>query len=133
VEESVAQEPSGMFQSIKEHMNLDTVVDQIRQSKDILIEVGIYASIGFFTGYLIKRYSSLLVMMVVCVGFLLILSKLDIVAVVVNWDYICQQLGIQSSLLNTESISVIAWEWARTNALLVSSMVIGFLVGLRVG
>jgi uncharacterized membrane protein (Fun14 family) len=133
MEETVIQESPGMLSSIKEHMHVDTVVDQIRQSKDILIEIAIYASIGFFAGYLVKRYSSLLVIIACCIVGLVVLSKFELVSVAVNWNYICQQLGIQPALLNTESISVIAWDWARTNAMLVSSMVIAFLVGLRVG
>jgi uncharacterized membrane protein (Fun14 family) len=126
-------ETGGMLQSVKERVNVDAVVEHIRQSKDIIIEVGIYAAIGFFTGYLMKRYSSLLAMLVLFIGGLIILSKLEIIAVVINWDYIYQQLGMQPYLLTSDSMVTLGWEWARTNALLVSSAVIGFLFGLRVG
>lgn len=121
------------LQSVKEKLNVDAVVNQIKDSKDTIIEVGLYAIIGFFAGYLIKRYSSFLAMMVLFIGGLIVLAKLDIIAITINWTYIYQQLGMQPYLLSTDTLVTFSWEWARNNSLLVASAVIGFLFGLRMG
>ncbi|HEV2916347.1 MAG TPA: hypothetical protein VGW78_01225 [Candidatus Babeliales bacterium] len=124
---------TGALQSVKEKLNVDTIVNQIKDSKDTIIEIGLYAIIGFFAGYLIKRYSSFLAMMMLFVGGLIVLVKFEIIAIVINWEYIYQQLGMQPYLLNTDTLMPLAWEWARANSLLVASAVIGFLFGLRMG
>lgn len=121
------------LQSVKDSFNVDSVVDNIKQSKDIILEVGLYALIGFFAGYLIKRYSSLLAIMILFVGGLVVLCKLDIIAVIINWEYIYQQLGMQPYFLTTDTVTAMAWEWMRANTLLVGSAVVGFLFGLRMG
>ena len=121
------------LQTVKEKLNVDAVVDQIKQSKDTIIEVGLYAIIGFFAGYLIKRYSYFLAMLALFIGGLIILTKLQIIAVVINWEYIYQQLGMQPYLLSTDTLMTLAWDWAQKNSILVASAVIGFLFGLRMG
>jgi uncharacterized membrane protein (Fun14 family) len=123
----------GVLQSVKDRVNVDAVVEHISQSKDVLIEMAIYTLIGFFAGYLVKRYSSLLATMILLIGILIILGKIGIITVVVNWEYIYQQLGIQPVLLTSDNMASLGWEWMRANTLSVAGAVIGFFAGLRIG
>jgi hypothetical protein len=133
MEDTEVPSSGGVIQSVKECVNFDAAIDHIRESKDVIIEVALYTGIGFLAGYLTKRYSSLLAMLVFFVGILTVLSKFEIVAVSINWNYVYQQLGIQSPLLTSDSLVALGLEWVRINPLLISGTVIGFLVGLRIG
>ena len=130
---SEIQEQEGVLQTAKEHMNFKDIANKLYESKDMIIEVGLYALIGFFTGYLIKRYSNVIALLILFIAALVALNQIELVSVTINWASIYEFFGVQPSIIATDNVFGFIWEWMQANIIIVVSAVIGFLIGLRIG
>lgn len=121
------------LQAVKGRMDIKDLVNRVYESKDLLIEIGLWACIGFFAGYLLKRYSGIIALLILFIAALVALHQIELINVTINWQSIYEFFGVQASLANTDNLTGFAWDWMRANTIIVTSGVVGFLVGLRVG
>lgn len=128
-----AQQSAGLADSLKNNFSVDGIINQIVQSKELLLEVGLYGLLGFALGYLLKRYSGFIVTLALVMVFLVVLNQFQLVTIVINWNKFYEYVGIQPALVSTDSLVAVGTEWARTNVVIVASGAIGFLIGLRAG
>ena len=125
---------SGMFGTLKEQLNVQSLMDKVRHSKDRFFEVGLYAGIGFVSGFLLKKYSTYVGVCVLMLIGLGVLHHLGVVNIMVNWDKMNELFGIQAAqTVTADSIIATVWEWIRLNMLISISYVVGLFIGLKVG
>lgn len=127
------QEQVNVLQTANERISLKGIYNQLYESKDIILEAGLYGCIGFFTGYLLKRYSAVIALLILFIAGLFVLNQLELISITVNTNTIYEFFDIQPALVATDNVAGFIWEWIRANALIVTSAVIGFLIGLRIG
>lgn len=105
-------------------------LDNIQFSTNKLIEIGMYLGFGFLIGYVLKRYSSFVLVVVLTILAIFLLHQFQIINLSVNIDKLQEFLGMQQSPdLNLCSY----WTWAKENIILLMSFFIGFLIGIRLG
>src|SRR5436189_1417985 len=115
------EEQGNVLQTVKERISIRTLINQVFESKDLIIEAGLYGCIGFFAGYLLKRYSVVIVVLVFFIAGLFLLNQLELVTVTVNTNSIYEFFDIQPALVPTDNVAGFIWEWIRANALIVTS------------
>lgn len=119
--------------TVKNNFSVDGIINYIVQSKDVILEMGLYGLLGFAVGYLLKRYSGFLVTFALVMVVLVVLSQFGLVTVFLNWNKFYEYVGVQPAFVSTDNLIAVGTEWARTNVMVVASAAIGFLLGLRAG
>lgn len=119
----------GWLDQIKQR--LDNYLNSLDLSTDRIIELVTIMGVGFFVGFLFKKYSRLvLAALILFILGVLILENFNLVSV--QWLNVKSLLGVQphtsvGGLFDTYIV------WLKTHLLSVVSGFIGFLVGYRVG
>jgi uncharacterized membrane protein (Fun14 family) len=127
VDAQTTQTTAGWLSKVKSSLHLDKF--QFSTSK--LIEVGMYLGFGFLIGYVLKRFSSFVLVIVLTLLAIFLLHQFEIINLSLNMDKLHEFLGVQqASGANIFSAYVV---WAKENVLLVLSFFIGFLIGIRLG
>ncbi len=122
----------GWFDTIKEKIQIKQLTEKLRVSKDVLVDILLYASIGFLAGFLLKKFSTYVVLFVLMVAALFVLQKFDLIAITINWTKVNEVLGIQPVNAGG-NVATMVWEWMKVNVVITVSFLVGFLLGLRVG
>ena len=128
-----AQSTSNLVSTVKNNFSVDGIINYIVQSKDVILEIGLYGLLGFAVGYLLKRYSAFIVTLALVMVVFVVLNQFNLVTILLNWNKLYEYLGIQPALVSSDNLIAVGSEWARTNVIVVASAVIGFLIGLRAG
>ena len=128
-----AQSTSNLVSTVKNNFSVDGIINYIVQSKDVILEIGLYGLLGFAVGYLLKRYSAFIVTLALVMVVFVVLNQFNLVTILLNWNKLYEYLGIQPALVSSDNLIAVSSEWARTNVIVVASAVIGFLIGLRAG
>ncbi len=128
-----AQSASNLVSTVKNNFSVDGIINYIVQSKDVILEIGLYSLLGFAVGYLLKRYSGFIVTLALVVVVLVVLNQFNLVTIFLNWNKLYEYIGIQPAFVSTDNLIAVGTEWARTNVIVVASAAIGFLIGLRAG
>lgn len=123
----------GMLDTVKHNLNLQGVMDNVKHSKDKLFEAGLYAGIGFISGFLLKKYSTYVFVCVLLLVGLGVLQHLHVIDLVVNWDKVNELFGIQAATVTADSIVSLVWEWMKVNMVISISYLVGLFIGLKVG
>jgi|GEM_PF-679245 uncharacterized membrane protein (Fun14 family) len=127
-------EPSqGMLDTVKQNLNLQGVMDNVKHSKDKLFEAGLYAGIGFISGFLLKKYSTYVFVCVLLLVGLGVLQHLNVIDLIVNWDKVNELFGIQAATVTADSLISLVWEWMKVNMVISISYLVGLFIGLKVG
>jgi len=96
-----------------------------------IIEICSYLGVGFFVGFLLKRYFKyVLIFVLTYVGLIWVLGESDFV--LINWSHI-QSLAHINPNDTVGTVFSSTFCWIRQNLALVIGSVFGFLVGYRVG
>ena len=128
-----AEPARGLLDNLKQNFNVQGVVDQVRHSKDKLFEAGLYAGIGFISGFLLKKYSTYVFVCVLLLVGLGVLQHLQVVDVLVNWDKVNELFGIQAATVSADNLISMIWEWMKVNLVISISYLVGLFIGLKVG
>jgi len=116
---------------MKHYLNPKQLVETLSLSKDKIMEMGLYLGVGFLSGFLLKKYSKYVLMVLLCMAGLVVLQQFEIVTIVFNTAKIQEVFGVKPSSLEADLFSVY-WNWIKINFSIVLSFSIGFLVGLKV-
>lgn len=127
----VSTEQTGLMDTAREYLNPQGWLEKCNLSKQRVIELSIYFVVGFALGFFIKKYSKALYVLTLIILGLVALHYFDIINVTVNVSRIKSMLGIEVPPLQTDTLTQY-FEWAKTNIVLVVSIIAGFLLGLKV-
>lgn len=125
---------NGLLDTFKEKVKFDDMVVKVHESKDMLIDVALYGVIGLLIGYLLKRYSIVVLIAVLMIAVLFMLQHLEIVHIAVNWLKLHEYLGLpNAAIILSDNVPALLWECAKNNMVVVVSAIVGFLLGLKIG
>ncbi len=134
---AAAPEPAvqaGMIDTMKEKVSMGNVMEKIKMSKDKLFEVGLYAGVGFLSGFLLKKYSTYVAVFVLILVGIGVLHQMQVINVTINWDKVTEVFGIQAAQdVTADNIFSTVWEWVRLNMVISISYLIGLFIGLKLG
>lgn len=123
----------GMLDTVKHNLNLQKLMDNVKHSKDKVFEAGLYAGIGFISGFLLKKYSTYVFVCVLLLVGLGVLQQLNVIDFMVNWDKVNELFGIQAAAVTPDNLISLIWEWMKVNMIISISYLVGLFVGLKVG
>ena len=133
-EEAPSATQSGMLDTVKEKLNVNNIMERIKSSKDQLFEIGLYAGAGFLSGFLLKKYSSYVAVLVLLLVGLGVLQQMQVINVMINWDKAYDLFGIRAvQTVSADSIIHTLWSWVRANMAISVSYLVGLFIGLKVG
>lgn len=121
---------SGFFEGLKEKFALNMIVQKIKDSKETIIAVGIYLALGFLVGFLIRRFSRVLVWLILFIVALAVLQYAGYVSIDVHFTKIQEMLGLREAI-SQDSLAPHLVEWFKNNIPTAVAAVIGLLLGLR--
>lgn len=126
------QQAVGFLDKVKEMFSMDYITKTLNVSRTMLFEVGIYALIGFLTGFLAKKFGNYLAVSLLTVALLILLQQMGVVSIMVNWDKAQGLLGMQPETAVDMSVFMMLFEWVKLNIMLAISFSLGFFVGWKV-
>lgn len=126
-EAQTTQTTAGWLDKVKTSLHLD----KFEFSTGKIIEIGMYVGFGFLIGYVLKRFSSAVLVIVLTLLAIFLLHQFEIINLSLNIDKLHQFLGIQQA--TGASVFCAYVGWAKANVILVLSFFIGFLIGIRLG
>ena len=123
--------PKGFVDTIKEKISWESLKEKLDFSQDQLIEMATYFGIGFFSGFLFKKYAKFFLFAIgLLAAFLWYFQSSGFVTF--HWEAIQEFFAI-SDVSGLEQIFYSCIDWVKAHAMISSSFGIGFLVGYKVG
>ena len=126
-------QPTGLETTVQK-FDINQMIEKVKTSKDRLFEVGLYAGIGFLSGFLLKKYSTYVAVFVLMLVGLGVLHHLQVINIAVNWQKVNEFFGIQAAqTVTADNIITLVWEWIKVNLVISISYFVGLLIGLKLG
>lgn len=122
-----AAESVGWFAKVKSTLHLD----KFQFSTNKLIEIGMYLGFGFLIGYALKRFSTVVLIIVLMIIALFLLHQFEIINIAINPEKIREFMGIKEAV--DGNLFAAYLNWMKENIILVLSFIVGFLIGIRLG
>ena len=130
--ESTKSMPSSMMNTVKG--SAEGFIEKVKMSKDRLFEIGLYAGAGFLSGFLLKKYSTYVVVFVLILVGLGVMQQMEVINCTINWDKVSEVFGIQvAQTVIPDNILTTIWEWVRLNMVISVSYLVGLFIGLKLG
>jgi len=129
--ETINEKVGSAVSTIKTRLHLDDAMERLHVTKEYLLEAAIYAGVGFVAGYLLKRFSGVVAIVILTIASIALLQHFDLVGVMINWEKIQDLIGIDPEAVLNENFFAIVWLWIKTHVLLAVSFVVAFLLGLK--
>jgi uncharacterized membrane protein (Fun14 family) len=126
-------ENTGLIESLKNAMQPEVIANKIGMDKNVLIDIGIYGTIGFIIGFLLKKYSEYFIAAILLIVGVFVLQQFNYVSFSINTPKIHQMLGLPSSSVVGDRYGVLLFEWMKANVAGSASLIVGFLIGLKIG
>jgi uncharacterized membrane protein (Fun14 family) len=123
---------TGFIDSLKNAMQPDVIAQKIGMDKNMLIDITLFGAICFLIGFLLKKYSEYFISMALLIVGIVVLQQLDYVSFSINIPKIHELFGIQSVAV-VDGYGKLLWESIKANVAGSTSLVVGFLIGLKVG
>jgi len=124
---------SGMFDTVKEALRPSNIAQTIRTHKEMLIEIALYAGVGFLVGFLLKRYSTIVSALMLCIVALVVLQQMGMINLTIYWDRFYEMVGMQPIVTSDDSTMAMCTQWAKLNMRVLVSFGAGAVIGFKVG
>jgi uncharacterized membrane protein (Fun14 family) len=126
---------TGFIETLKNAMQPDVIANRLGMDKNMLVDITLYGAIGFIVGFLLKKYSEYFISMALLVVGIVVLQQLDYVSFSINVPKIHQLLGLQSGAVVADGYGygMLLWESIKSNVAGSISLLVGFLIGLKIG
>lgn len=127
-------EQKAILETVKEKVNLQNFFEKMQDSRGLIFDAAIFGCIGFLIGYLLKRYINAVITMIMMSTALFVMQQFSLLTITIHWAMLYELLGITQVInLVGDNLSLFIFEWAKANVFLVTSSLIGFLIGIKVG
>jgi len=124
---------TNFFDSMKEKLSPHAWLEKIQANKDLLIEMSLCTIVGFIVGFLMKKFSTLILFLALTCGLILFLQYQDFISIGINWQHFQNFFGIQPLVMPDGNAVSFYWQWIMGHLGLVVSFAIGCGLGLRLG
>ncbi len=123
---------TSLVESFKNAIQPETIANKLGMDKNMLIDIGIFGSIGFILGFLLKKYSEYFIALVLLIIGLMVLQHFDYLAISLNTQKIHDMMGLHSVPTVGVGYGSLLSEWVRSNIASTVSFTVGLLIGLKV-
>ena len=125
--------PQGLIDSVKGKVDWTGLKSKLDFTQAQMVEMATYFGIGFFSGFLFKKYAKyLIVSIIVLVAALNYFNASEFLTI--NWNNVYSFLSIDTSIGDFGGhLYNIVSSWVKNNVAVSVSLSIGFLVGYKVG
>lgn len=120
----------GFFTKVQDWIN--NLFAKLQINKQTLMEIGLYLGLGFIVGFLLRKFSTYVFMVVLFIIGLYVAQYYNLVDVAINWKQVQATFGIKQTSLDA-SMMAVYWEWFKLNFIIVISFAVGFLFGIKLG
>lgn len=127
----MVQEQS-LLEKVSARINIDWFLERFNLSTAVVVETIASFGLGFFAGLFIQKYLKQAIVAVI--GFIIVVALLQYMGIftcVIHWDQVKNITGIGPA----DTLSALAQDWIawmQMHVRQVISVVIGFIVGLKV-
>lgn len=128
MQNEVTSSQSSVFVSIKQFFK--NIINQLKSSQYLVIEVVIAFGLGFLLGFMFKRFANYVVAGTLFIIALVVLQQLEIITISFNMVKIEEIFGIKQVPMSADFFSAF-WMWIKLNAALTISFIIGLVLGLK--
>lgn len=111
----------------------NNIVEKFKVSQDMILQYGIAVGVGFLIGFLLKKFSSYVAVIIAGCLTIIILSHFGIMNVAIDWQKMQSMVGYEVIEFSDQNIFEIVWQWVRMNVSITLSALVGFFVGLKLG
>ena len=123
----------GILDTVKEKVHFSDLVEKINDSRSIIMDMALYGGIGFLSGYLLKKYSNAVIIIILMTTALVVLQQFEFITVIINWPKIHSMLGLQENAkIIIDNFGLFFVDWVKSNMPIVVVTLIGFLLGIKV-
>jgi len=122
---------SNVAQGIKDKFDWTTLKEKFDFSQQQIVEMATYLGIGFFTGFLFKKYARYFLISIVLIVFALKYFQTTGL-VTFHWDQI-QTTLTANNITGVEQVFYTCVDWVKANVAISISFSIGFIFGYNVG
>ena len=119
-------------ESLKNALQPETIANKLGIDKNTLIDIGVYSAIGFIVGFLLKKYSEYFIACALFIVGLVVLQQFGYISIDFNTAKIHEMLGLQSAMVS-DGYGMLLVEWAKSNVPAAASLIVGFLIGMKIG
>jgi len=109
------------------------LAEKFKMSQDIFLQYGIAAGIGFLVGFLIKKFSSYVAVVIAACLAITVLCHFGIMNVVIDWQRMQSMLGLEGVGIMDQNIFELLLQYIRLNIAMTLCALIGFFIGLKLG
>ena len=127
----VAPIKKGFLEILKEKINFEVLKEKLNISKEQFVELATYFGIGFFTGFLFKKYARYLVISLILLAIALKYMESSGL-ITLHWDKI-QTVVTVNQTAGFEPLYHVCLEWIKNHIALSISLVVGLIFGYKVG
>lgn len=121
----------GWIDKIKSSLRLDRLAEKLNMSGARLLDMALFFGIGFFIGFLWKRYANYFIATIFFIAVLILVAQLELITITVNWEKVQDCCGIVPVGPEPDVLTALL-DWAKQNMLILFSLVIGFCFGAKV-
>lgn len=126
------QEATGILETIKSSIQPDIVAQKMGIDRNVLIDIGLYGLIGIISGFLLKKYSEYFISLALFLVILFMLNNAHYITITLDTVKIHDALGLKSIPVNTDAYGSLLCEWVHSHVFSFASLIIGFLIGLKI-
>lgn len=121
----------GFADRVKDFFQVDKIVASLDLTQEKVLKIGIFAVVGFFLGFFLRKYGRSL--FIALAGFVVLLIAFEYLQVIsINWQVARTLVGLTpTDTIETVFQALLAW--ARSQVLPVSAGILGFIAGYKVG
>lgn len=119
---------SGFFGSLKKQ--IEYVVEQIKRSNFVVVDAVIAFGFGFLIGFLVKKFSQLMLLLALFIIGLVVLQQFDLISISCNVSQVQSMLGVKQ-IPSTVEFFPFCWAWVKAHVAVSVSFVVGALLGLH--
>lgn len=109
------------------------IISQLQLSQELIIRCGVVAGVSFLIGFLLKKFSAYIAVLVALILGVIVLSHLGVINVVWDWTRAQSFLGFNVESFFQGDILEQLMTVVRMNIVATGTAIIGFLIGLRLG
>ena len=122
----------GFIDSLKGAMHPEAIAHKLGMNTDTLVDISLYGAIGFITGFLLKKYSEYFIALLIFLIGALVLQHFDYISISINTAKVHELLGLQQVPMVGDKYGTLLLDWIKSNVAGSASLMIGFLIGLKV-
>lgn len=111
----------------------ENIIQKIKLSQDKILQYGIAAGVGFLVGFLVKKFSAYVAIVIAGCLLIMVLSHFGIMNVAIDWDKMQTVLGLEPIEFSGQNIFNLIWQSVRLNIAITLCALGGFFIGLKIG